>query len=38
VRRSLHRDLHLGLIILSLFGLAVGRLINWLETRLLHSH
>jgi NitT/TauT family transport system permease protein len=23
-------------VILSLFGLAVGRLINWLETRLLH--
>jgi ABC-type nitrate/sulfonate/bicarbonate transport system permease component len=25
-----------GVVILSLFGLAVGRLINWLETRLLH--
>jgi NitT/TauT family transport system permease protein len=25
-----------GVAILSLFGLAVGRLINWLETRLLH--
>ena len=25
-----------GMVILSLFGLAVGRLINWLETRLLH--
>jgi ABC-type nitrate/sulfonate/bicarbonate transport system permease component len=25
-----------GVVILSLFGLAVGRVINWLETRLLH--
>jgi ABC-type nitrate/sulfonate/bicarbonate transport system permease component len=25
-----------GVVILSLFGLAVGKLINWLETRLLH--
>jgi NitT/TauT family transport system permease protein len=25
-----------GVVILSLFGLAIGRLINWLETRLLH--
>jgi NitT/TauT family transport system permease protein len=25
-----------GVVMLSLFGLAVGRLINWLETRLLH--
>jgi ABC-type nitrate/sulfonate/bicarbonate transport system permease component len=25
-----------GVVILSVFGLAVGRLINWLETRLLH--
>src|ERR1700688_1744526 len=25
-----------GVVILSLFGLVVGRLINWLETRLLH--
>ena len=25
-----------GVVILSLFGLAMGRLINWLETRLLH--
>ena len=25
-----------GVVVLSLFGLAVGRLINWLETRLLH--
>jgi ABC-type nitrate/sulfonate/bicarbonate transport system permease component len=25
-----------GVMILSLFGLAVGRLINWLETRLMH--
>jgi NitT/TauT family transport system permease protein len=25
-----------GVVILSLFGLTVGRLINWLETRLLH--
>ena len=25
-----------GVVILSLFGLAVGRIINWLETRLLH--
>jgi ABC-type nitrate/sulfonate/bicarbonate transport system permease component len=25
-----------GVVILSMFGLAVGRLINWLETRLLH--
>jgi NitT/TauT family transport system permease protein len=25
-----------GVVILSLFGLAVGRLINWLESRLLH--
>ena len=25
-----------GVVILSLFGLSVGRLINWLETRLLH--
>jgi ABC-type nitrate/sulfonate/bicarbonate transport system permease component len=25
-----------GVVILSLFGLAVGQLINWLETRLLH--
>jgi ABC-type nitrate/sulfonate/bicarbonate transport system permease component len=25
-----------GVVILSLFGLAVGRLINWLETKLLH--
>jgi NitT/TauT family transport system permease protein len=25
-----------GVVILSLFGLAVGRLINWLETQLLH--
>jgi NitT/TauT family transport system permease protein len=25
-----------GVVILSLFGLAVGRLINWLEARLLH--
>ena len=25
-----------GVVVLSLFGLAVGRPINWLETRLLH--
>jgi ABC-type nitrate/sulfonate/bicarbonate transport system permease component len=25
-----------GVVVLSLFGLAVGRLINWAETRLLH--
>jgi NitT/TauT family transport system permease protein len=25
-----------GVVILSLFGLAVGKLVNWLETRLLH--
>ena len=29
-------QLLVGVVILSLFGLAVGRLINWLETRLLH--
>ncbi len=25
-----------GVVILSVFGLVVGRVINWLETRLLH--
>jgi hypothetical protein len=30
----MHRDMHPGLVILSLFGLAVGRLINLLETHL----
>jgi NitT/TauT family transport system permease protein len=29
-------QLHAGVVILSLFALAIGRLINWLETRLLH--